>query len=87
MTIIIYIKTKGCPICQALKNFLTKENLSFQTIDIETASAFTELTMNNVFTTMTPVLQIDKNFYKADIFSNGITFQSDKVRKILEENK
>lgn len=87
MTIVIYVKMKGCSICKALENFLKKENLPFKTVDIETAIAFTELTINDVFTTMAPVLQVDNNFYKANTFSNGITFQPDKVRKILEDNE
>lgn len=86
MSIKVYVKLKGCPICEALKTFLTNENLWFQTVDIATAYALTELSMNNVFTTMAPVLQIDDNFYKANQFSDGITFQPDKVRQILQDN-
>jgi glutaredoxin len=59
---IIVYTTKTCPKCEQVKKELTKRGISFDTADMSTPEALTELKFNGVFTMTAPVLQINDTF-------------------------
>ena len=62
--------TKSCPKCEQLKAALGKAGIAFESIDMSTPEALTELRINGVFTRSAPVLQEEDNFYTVeDLFS------------------
>ena len=62
--------TKSCPKCEQLKAALGKAGIAFESIDMSTPEALTELRINGVFTLSAPVLQAEENFYTVeDLFS------------------
>ncbi|MDV0446995.1 hypothetical protein MsAg5_08630 [Methanosarcinaceae archaeon Ag5] len=72
MTKVIVYTTDVCPKCKILKKYLSEKNVSFEEMNMGTPDALTELAMNNIFTNVAPVLQIDSKFltYK-DIFTGS----------------
>lgn len=54
--------TKTCPKCEQLKKVLESKGISFNTADMSTPEALTELKFNGVFTMTAPVLQINDEF-------------------------
>jgi glutaredoxin len=66
----IVYSTQTCPKCQQLKAALSKAGVSFESQDMSTPEALTELRINGVFTLTAPVLQADDRFYTVgDLFS------------------
>lgn len=62
--------TKACPKCELLKAELKKAGISFESMDMSTPEALTELRVNGVFTLSAPVLQAEDNFYTVeDLFA------------------
>jgi glutaredoxin len=62
MAKIIVYTTESCPKCKKLKKFLETNSVAFETADMATPEALTELRFNGVFTVTAPVLQIDDTF-------------------------
>ena len=69
--IIIYT-TDVCPKCKILKGYFQSKSVAYEEMDMGTPAALTELAMNNIFTNVAPVLQINDRFmtYK-EIFSGN----------------
>jgi len=63
--------TKDCPKCMQLKMTLTGKGIEFDSIDMSTPEALTELRVNGVFTLSAPVLQVGDNFYTVDELFEG----------------
>jgi glutaredoxin len=70
MRYIVY-STKACPKCEQLKKVLKGWGAEFETIDMTTPEALTELRINGVFTLAAPVLQADDKFYTIDDLFDG----------------
>jgi glutaredoxin len=70
MRYIVY-STKACPKCEQLKKVLKGWGAQFETIDMATPEALTELRINGVFTLAAPVLQADDKFYTIDDLFDG----------------
>ena len=70
MRYIVYA-TEACPKCEQLKNVLKGWEAEFETIDMATPEALTELRINGVFTLAAPVLQADCKFYTVDDLFEG----------------
>jgi glutaredoxin len=61
--------TQACPKCEQLKTSLKKAGLEFESLDMSTPEALTELRINGVFSLAAPVLQAGKSFYTVqDLF-------------------
>lgn len=63
--------TKACPKCEQLKKTLEKLGVEFETLNMATPEALTELRVNGVFTLAAPVLQKDDIFYTIDDLFDG----------------
>jgi glutaredoxin len=63
--------TKSCPKCEQLKMALSKEKVQFETLDMATPKALTELRVNGVFTLAAPVLQVEERFYTVEDLFDG----------------
>ncbi len=57
------IVKRRCDNCTILKKFLTDEDIEYETIDIESADAMTELFHKGVFAMSAPILRIGDEFY------------------------
>jgi glutaredoxin len=61
--------TPACPKCEQLKTSLKRAGLEFESLDMATPEALTELRINGVFSLAAPVLQVDESFYTVqDLF-------------------
>ncbi|VVB63325.1 Uncharacterised protein [uncultured archaeon] len=70
MKYIVY-STRTCPKCEQLKRTLKGLGIYFETMDMATPEALTELRVNGVFTLAAPVLQADDKFYTVDDLFDG----------------
>lgn len=85
MTKILVYSKKDCPNCDTLKQLLKRENIEYQTINIFTPEAMTELAMNNVITRSAPVLQIDKKFYTVrELCPNMVDIDTNIAKSIIK---
>ena len=72
MSKIIIYTTDVCPKCKILKSYFQSKNVAYEEMNMATPAALTELAMNNIFTNVAPVLQIDDRFLThAEIFSGN----------------
>ncbi|HWR25269.1 MAG TPA: glutaredoxin domain-containing protein, partial [Methanosarcina sp.] len=62
MAKIIVYTTEYCPKCNKLKKFLETNSMHFETAEMSTPEALTELRFNGIFTVTAPVLQINDTF-------------------------
>jgi glutaredoxin len=64
--------TPTCPKCNKLKAFMQDKSIPFNTSDMSTPEALTELRFNGVFTITAPVLQVGDRFFESgEIFKGG----------------
>ncbi len=77
--------TKTCPKCEQLKRALADSKISFETIDMATPEALTELRINGVFTLSAPVLQIDDSFYTTEDLFDGERIKDLKAMEIIKD--
>lgn len=70
MKYVVY-STKTCPKCEQLKKTLKGLSIDFETLDMSTPEALTELRVNGVFTLAAPVLQADDKFFTVDDLFDG----------------
>jgi glutaredoxin len=71
--------TKTCPKCELLKKTLEGLSIDFETLDMSTPEALTELRINGVFTLAAPVLQADEKFYTVEDLFDGDTIKDLKL--------
>ena len=74
-TVIIYT-TKSCPKCQAVKNWLNKNNEHFEERNLEETDVMTELVMDNVSVFSAPIIRFDDHYYSFSEF--------EELQKLLE---
>ena len=84
--IIVYSK-KDCPNCDMLKGLLTKENIEYKMVKIDTPAALTELRLNDVYTTLAPVLQVDNTFYTLNDMASPNKSSKDAAMLIIDQGK
>ena len=73
-----------CPNCELLKEYLTRNNLSFDEKDMSTAESLTELRIHGVFVNEAPVIRGAGGFLTSgDLFSSGV-LREDLVQKLSE---
>lgn len=70
MKYVVY-STNTCPKCEQLKRTLKGLGIDFETLDMSTPEALTELRVNGVFTLAAPVLQAGDEFYTVDDLFDG----------------
>ena len=73
-----------CPNCHVLRQFLMKNNLSFNECDLESPKSRTALLMNGIFTTTAPVLQVDDRFLTYDQLFEGEEVKIDLIMSIVK---
>jgi glutaredoxin-like protein NrdH len=67
--------TQACPKCEQLKTSLNKAGLDFESLDMATPEALTELRINGVFSLAAPVLQVGERFYTVQDLFEGETLK------------
>ena len=80
---IIVYTMENCPHCEIVKKFLASEGVPYEEVDIMTAEAQTELTMNGVFTLTIPIVQIGSTFLTSKDLFDGETLCKEKIKKEL----
>lgn len=73
-----------CPNCHVLRQFLMKNNVSFDECDLDSPKSRTALLMNGIFTTMAPVLQVDDRFLTFDQLFEGGEVKIDLIRSLVK---
>lgn len=63
--------TSDCPRCEQVKRVLAGWGVEFETVDMATAEALTELRVNGVFTLSAPVLMAGEEFYTVEELFDG----------------
>ena len=63
--------TADCPRCEQVKRVLKGWGVDFETVDMSTAEALTELRINGVFTLSAPVLMVGDDFFTVDELFDG----------------
>ncbi|AET63783.1 glutaredoxin family protein [Methanothrix harundinacea] len=63
--------TADCPRCEQVKRVLAGWGAEFDTVDMATAEALTELRVNGVFTLSAPVLMAGEEFYTVEELFDG----------------
>jgi len=63
--------TKNCSKCAQLERALISKGVEFDSIDMATPEALTELRVNGIFVLSAPVLQVEDNFYTMDELFDG----------------
>jgi glutaredoxin len=83
MSKIIIYTTDVCPKCKILKNYFQSKNVAYEEMNMGTPAALTELAINNIFTNVAPVLQVDDQFLThAEIFS-GNTVNEERILPLV----
>ena len=73
-----------CPNCEILKEYLTRNHISYDEKDMSTAESLTELRINGVFVNEAPVLKGEAGFLTSqDLFSGGV-LREERVQKLSE---
>jgi len=70
MKYVVYA-TAACPRCEEVKRVLKGWGADFDTVDMATAEALTELRVNGVFTLSAPVLMAGDEFYTVEDLFDG----------------
>lgn len=70
MKYVVYA-TVACPRCEEVKRVLKGWGVEFETVDMATAEALTELRVNGVFTLSAPVLMAGDDFYTVEDLFQG----------------
>jgi glutaredoxin len=73
--------TPACPKCEQLKTGLKRAGLEFESLNMATPEALTELRINGVFSLAAPVLQVGERFYTVQDLFEGETLKD--LRLIL----
>jgi len=63
--------TADCPRCEQVKRVLAGWGVEFETVDMATAEALTELRVNGVFTLSAPVLMAGEEVYTIEELFDG----------------
>lgn len=80
--VIIYT-TDVCPKCKILKGFFESRNIAYEEADMTTPAALTELAVNNIFTNVAPVLQIDSKFLTYREIFEGNAVKEEQITKLI----
>jgi len=83
MAEIIVYTTERCPKCNKLKKFLEDNSVTFNSAEMDTPKALTELRFNGIFTLTAPVLQINDIFLTHEELFNGEELNTEKIHGIL----
>ena len=77
MKYVVYTTTE-CPRCEQVKRVLEGWGVEFETVDMASAEALTELRVNGVFTLSAPVLMAGDDFYTVEEL-----FEGDVIRDLV----
>jgi glutaredoxin len=70
--------TPACSKCEQLKTGLKRAGLEFESLDMASPEALTELRINGVFSLAAPVLQAGESFYTVQDL-----FEGEKLKDLL----
>lgn len=79
---IIYT-TEVCPKCKMLKSFFQAQNVPYEEMDMSTPEALTELAVNNIFTNVAPVLQVDNTFLTHKDLFDGTAVKEEQILTLI----
>lgn len=73
-------KTSDCPKCAMLAAAMPTK---FETVDMRTPEALTELRIHGIFALSAPILQVDEEFFTVDYLFTGERLNEEKLKEIL----
>ncbi|WP_318785456.1 glutaredoxin family protein [Methanimicrococcus hacksteinii] len=83
MSKVIIYTTDVCPKCKILKGFFQSQNVTYEEMDMSTPAALTELAVNNIFTNVAPVLQINDTFLTYKEIFDGTAVKEDQIMTLI----
>lgn len=83
MSKVIIYTTEVCPKCKVLKGFFQSKDISYEEMNMGTPDALTELAVNNIFTTVAPVLQIDETFLTHKEIFEGTAVKEEEIMALI----
>jgi len=84
-TQLIIYTLEFCPNCDTLKEYLTRQGVTYSERDLSTAESLTELRINGVFVQEAPVLQKDTTFLTSkDLFKAG-QLREDRLADLIPD--
>lgn len=83
MSKVIIYTTDVCPKCKILKSFFQSKNVTYEEMDMGTPDALTELAVNNIFTNVAPVLQIDSKFLTYNEIFEGTAVKEEQIMTLI----
>ncbi|MDL2261749.1 NrdH-redoxin [Methanimicrococcus sp. OttesenSCG-928-J09] len=83
MSKVIIYTTDVCPKCKILKNFFKSNDVAYEEMDMGTPDALTELAVNNIFTNVAPVLQIDSKFLTYNEIFEGTAVKEEQIMTLI----
>lgn len=83
LTKVIIYTTEVCPKCKTLKNFFQSQNVVYEEMDMSTPEALTELAVNNIFTNVAPVLQVNDRFLTYKEIFDGTAVKEDQIMTLI----
>ncbi len=83
MSKVIIYTTEVCPKCKTLKGFFQSQNVAYEEMDMSTPEALTELAVNNIFTNVAPVLQIDNKFLTYKEIFEGTAVKEEQIMTLI----
>lgn len=83
MSKVIIYTTEVCPKCKVLKGFFQSKDISYEEMNMGTPDALTELAVNNIFTNVAPVLQIDETFLTHKEIFEGTAVKEEEIMALI----
>jgi Glutaredoxin and related proteins len=83
MSKIIIYTTDVCPKCKILKKYFQSKEIAYEEMNMGTPDALTELAVNNIFTNVAPVLQIDDTFLTHKEIFSGTEVNEEQISSLI----
>ncbi len=81
-------RNKKCPNCEILENFLRVNDIEFDSINLITAEAMTEMAMHYIFPMFTPALQINDDIYYRELWkTHGKILNISVIKRLVDSSK
>lgn len=81
-------KNRKCTNCEILEHLLIVNDVEFDSINLVTPETMTEMAMQHVFPTYTPVLQINGDIYNKELWLVlGKTLNIPEIKKLVDSSR
>jgi hypothetical protein len=81
-------KNRKCSNCETLENLLTINDVEFDSINIVTPEAMTDMAMRHIFPIYTPILQINESVFNKELWLvRGKTLNIPEIKKLVDSSR